>query len=383
MFSLSVAWRFLSRNRAQTLLIGAGIAVGVGVLIFVGSLLQGLRNDLIETTIGSSPHVVVRHENRFERFRDDGVLEALDALDAGIRVVNPVLEGAANILSDEGNDPVILRGFDFARAEGMYRFGERLVEGVLPQSVDEIAVGVDLFEALALEIGATIEVFITERFETRSFKVVGVFDFSVATINSSWVIGDIDAARVWFDEQGLSAVEMQLEDVFESKETAALASGALGEGFRIDEWQAGNQELLSGLEGQAISGVMIQSFVLVSVVLGIASVLAISVLQKSRQLGILKAMGVMPTQARLIFLLQGLILGVFGAVVGVGLGLGLSWSFTTFALTPDGDPILAIEFAWDIVVISVFVSLLACLAAALIPARKSAKLSVIEVIRNG
>lgn len=105
----------------------------------------------------------------------------------------------------------------------------------------------------------------------------------------------------------------------------------------VTNWKAENAALLSGLSGQTALSLMIQVFVLISVVLGIASVLAISVVQKSRQIGILKAKGMHNPKASLVFLFQGFLLGVLGAIAGVGLGIGLSWSFATFVTNPDGS----------------------------------------------
>ncbi len=383
MLTLKIAWRFLTRNKTQTVLITTGIAVGVGVLIFVGSLLNGLREDLIDTTIGNAAHISVQSTNRFERFEALDLLERLDALDPRINVVNPIRQGPGNILGEEGNDPVLLRGVDFTRANAMYRLESRLIDGRFALDADEVILGVTLKNKLSLALGDTIEVFVPERFSTVTLTVVGVFDLGVSQLNDTWVLGTLEGAASWLDDGGLSVIELQLFDVFLSTDLAPIIQQNLGATYTITEWQASNQELLSGLEGQAISGVMIQAFVLVSVVLGIASVLAISVLQKSKQLGILKAMGITHRKASWIFLNQGLLLGLFGAALGVGLGLFLSWSFTTFALNPDGTPILAVALAWDTVMVSVVVSLLASLGASIIPARRSAKLSVIEVIRNG
>ncbi len=129
---------------------------------------------------------------------------------------------------------------------------------------------------------------------------------------------------------------------------------------------------------------MIQAFVIISVVLGITSVLAITVLQKSKQLGILKAMGVNDGTSAQIFMFQGLILGVFGAISGVGLGLGLSYAFTTFAVdSTTGQPIIALYIDQNFVLLSMFIAIIACIGASLIPAIRSKRLTVIEVIRNG
>ncbi|MBE0700710.1 MAG: FtsX-like permease family protein, partial [Acholeplasmataceae bacterium] len=132
----------------------------------------------------------------------------------------------------------------------------------------------------------------------------------------------------------------------------------------------------------SISSLMIQIFVIISVVLGISSVLAITVMQKSRQIGILKAMGIQDKDASLVFLFEGFFLGIFGAVGGVLLGLGLAYSFTTFALKPDGNPVVPLFIDPSFIALSAVIALVASMLAAMIPAIKSSKLTVIEVIRN-
>jgi lipoprotein-releasing system permease protein len=123
---------------------------------------------------------------------------------------------------------------------------------------------------------------------------------------------------------------------------------------------------------------MIQIFVIVSVVLGISSTLAITVLQKSKQLGILKAMGIKDADASFIFLFEGLLLGVFGAIVGILLGIGLLYAFTTFSGTD-----IPITIDAGFLLLSAGIAIAASTIAALSPAIKSSKLTVMEVIRNG
>jgi lipoprotein-releasing system permease protein len=127
---------------------------------------------------------------------------------------------------------------------------------------------------------------------------------------------------------------------------------------------------------------MIQVFVMISVILGIASVLAITVMQKSRQIGILKAMGIKNASSSLIFLFEGLILGIFGALAGIGLGLGLAYSFTVFAVRPDGTPVIALFIDPSFIALSGAIAVAACMLASLIPARRSSTLNPIDIIRN-
>ena len=176
---------------------------------------------------------------------------------------------------------------------------------------------------------------------------------------------------------------MQTNDLFNADVIASDLSSNLGDDYKITNWKDDNAELLSGLNGQSISSIMIQVFVLISVVLGIASVLAITVLQKSKQIGILKAMGIKDKDASLIFLFEGLLLGIMGAILGVILGFLLSFMFSKFALNPDGTPVIKLYIDYKFIGLSAVIAILSSTKAALIPARRSSKLNLLEVIKNG
>lgn len=152
--------------------------------------------------------------------------------------------------------------------------------------------------------------------------------------------------------------------------------------IRVDNWKNQNEQLLSGLQGQSISSIMIQVFVMISVILGIASVLAITVMQKSKQIGILKAMGITNRTSGYIFLFEGFVLGILGALLGIGLGLGLSVAFTKFALNTDGTPVVPLFINSSFITLSGAIAVIASMCAALIPAIRSSKLNPIDIIRN-
>jgi len=384
MISLKIAARFLFSSKMQTALITIGIAIGVSVQVFIGSLIQGLQNDLIDTTIGNRSQITIQSETDGELIEDDqNRLETLRDFDSRLTVVSRVLESPATIVGGSTNAQVIVRGFNFDESDPIYNIDDSLTTGRLPSNDNEILLGTALMDDRDLSVDDTVNVLVDpEEGISREMTIVGVFDLGSASLNGSWVLTSLENAKSLLDVTGISAYEMQLDDVFESASVQEDLESAYPD-LLVTEWQAQNQDLLSGLEGQSISSNMIQVFVMVSVVLGISSVLAITVLQKSRQLGILKAMGITDGKASLIFLSEGLILGVMGAVLGVLFGLFLAFMFTQFAVNPDGTPVVALYINPPFIALSALIAASASVLAALIPARKSAKLSVIEVIRNG
>lgn len=383
--ALQIAIRFLKSAKTQTIVIILGIAVGVSVQVFIGSLIQGLQKDLVNTTIGSSSQITVKPSTRGDYIDNYSFyLLLLPSVDSNIESLNVAVDGAGSLIQDDQTEPILLRGFHIEDANQIYKFDNKLIEGTLPLSQNDVILGKDLFESFGLSLNDTITLSIPLG-NSQTVKVVGVYDFKVSTINKTWVISTIPTAQAIL---GLSnqatSIEMQVKDVFLADETATNIITALNsDSLIVENWKDLNQDLLSGLNGQSISSLMIQVFVMISVVLGISSVLAITVMQKSKQIGILKAMGIKDIQASFVFLFEGLILGIFGAFFGVLFGLGLAYSFTTFALDANNEPIIALFIDPNFIALSALIAVFAATLASLIPARKSSKLSVIEVIRNG
>jgi lipoprotein-releasing system permease protein len=383
--ALSIAWRFLMSARRQTLVIILGISVGVSVQVFIGSLIAGLQDDLVDTTIGSTSHVTLRPGGDALAFEDtDALIGTIGSSDLndGLTVVTPVLDLGGILDNDGVKKEVLLRGFDIPEAEAIYKTGSRITQGTLPEDRDAVVLGEGLAEELGVTVGDTVSIEIIG--QTRTLVVSGLASFGVAVLDDTWGITTLETMRtILGDPNAATAIEMQLSDVFMAESVAADMETLFEDlGHVASDWMTLNQELLSGLEGQSISSLMIQVFVIISVVLGIASVLAITVMQKSRQIGILKAMGITDRDASNVFLLEGFMLGIGGAIGGVLLGLGLSVSFTAFALGPDGQPVVPLTIEPSFIALSAMIALVSSTLAALIPAIKSRKMTVIEVIRN-
>lgn len=377
-----IAWRFLASSRGQTVLIAVGIAIGVSVQVFIGSLIAGLQKSLVDTTIGRSSQVTVLPAARGGLIADaDALVDRIAEID-GVSDVSGAADASGFARFDGEAWPVLVRGFDLPAAEGIYRFSEALISGALP-GAGEVLLGRVLMDEAGIEVGDVVTL-LTPEGDTLDAVVSGAFDLKVSSLNRSWAIGNPALVQGLFGYgDNLTSIETQVTDPFAADAVAAEVAKLLPEGLKVDDWKAQNASLLSGLSGQSISSLMIQVFVMISVVLGIASVLAISVMQKARQIGILKAMGIKNRAASAIFLVEGLILGIIGALLGVAIGLGLALAFTKFALNPDGTPVVALFIDPGFIALSGMIAVAASTLAALVPARRSSRLDPMEVIRNG
>ncbi len=379
-----IALRFLKSSKGQTVLIALGIAIGVSVQIFIGSLIQGLQKSLVDTTIGNQPQITLKADNEDKLITDyEDILGSIEDNEADVINLSVAADGPALISIDDDTYSILVRGFDIEEADSLYNIKESIVEGEIPENDYEVLIGIDLQTEAGIEVGDELDV-LSNQGENQTFTVTGIFNLGVSSLNSSWTITTLETAQDMFGmEERVTSINMQVTDVFAADAIAASIEEHIdNEELVVENWKAQNEDLLSGLNGQSVSSLMIQVFVMISVLLGIASILAITVVQKSKQIGILKAMGIRDKTSSLIFLFQGLLLGVAGAILGVILGLTLAFVFTKFALNPDGTPVVPLFIDPIFIGVSALIAVIASVIAALIPARNSSKLDPIEVIRN-
>ncbi len=371
-----MALKFLLSAKAQTTLIIIGIAVGISVQLFIGLLIQGLQQDLIESTIGSSSQVTITNDDDYIEI-EDMIIEDILAVE-GINKVSPVLTKNVFITIDDDSTTVVINGITYEDSSNIYKLDEKLVEGDLPLNNDEIIIG-NFYD---VEIGDEIEITTIENGD-YIFTVSGIFDSGVLDVNEKIVYTNLNSLQNYLNlDNEVSAIETQIDDVFDNEITSKVES-VVDSNYQVVSWQDENADLLSALSSQSLSSYIIQICVVVSVALAISSVLIISVVQKSKQIGILKAMGLNNSGISQVFLFQGALLGAIGSLFGIALGLGLLISFTTFAVDDSGDAVISIYYNYSFIGLSFLIGVVCAVGASIIPARKSKKLSAIEVISNG
>lgn len=397
-YETHIAFRFLLKGRGQSVLLLVGIAVGVAVQFFLSALIGGLQESLIERTVGSAPHIFLLPPDNLPTslLADDGrtvdsrrvpyseLTEVLswrqyyDFLKTtpGVEAACPMAGGQGFIERGGATETVAIKGILPEEGARVYRLDRNLRSGRAGLGGDAAIVGLSVADKLRLDLG--------DRFFVRNskgtgetFTVEGIVDLGAVQANAL-VFLSLDRARSFLGLDGISAVEVRVADPFRAE---AIAAGLRREFSRVkfESWQSRNKELLTALRSQSGSSGLIQFFVLFAVSLGIASVLGIAAVQKSRQIGILKAMGVDDRGAARIFLIQGLVLGAAGSVLGIGLGYGIGLGFLRFF----GPGTFGLEIDAFNLVAPAVLAVVGAAVASVIPARKASRLSPIEVIRNG
>ncbi len=373
--AFSIALKFLFASKAQTILIVTAIAIGISVQLFIGLLIQGLQQDLIDGTIGSSSHITVQVEDEYINENDEIITILKDKEE--INKVSLVLQQNLLMNYDETDYAVLVNGINYDEKSDIYKLEEKMIKGRLPQNDNEIIIGIT-FENI--KEGDTVNLVSTD--SSLEHKVVGIFDYGVTSVNERYIYTTLDSLQNYLGrENQISTIETQVEDVFATEEIKANLK--VNDKYKITTWQETNADLLTALSSQSVSSYIIQVFVMISVVLAITSVLIISVVQKSKQIGILKAMGLNDKGIASVFISQGFILGAIGSLVGLLLAIFLIESFSAFALDESGNSVINIKYNILFILLSLGIGISSAVIASLIPAYKSKKLTAMEVISNG
>ena len=405
-FAWMVALRFLREGRGQTLLIFLGVAVGTSVIVFLSALISGLQVDIVSKTLGSQAHVVVHMPDeapRWVRPDDDAGLTILRAEQQppqklrnvgdwpavraqlqtmdGVLAVSPMVAGAAVATRGETNRSVLVQGIipeDFERVIPMRQAVRQGTYGVVGT---EVMVGSELARDFGVVPGDRIRLS-TPQGRAEVYTVRAIFDLGNKDVNKRWVLTTLRSAQTLLDlVGGVSSFELRLSQIYQANNQADLITAQTG--LAADTWMRNNPQLLSGLQSQSSSSTTIQFFVVLAVALGIASVLAVSVVQKSREIGILRAIGVPTTRVMGIFLVQGAVVGLVGSALGAGLGVLLTESFMQMVRTPAGAPLFPVEVTAALLLQTAVMATATGVLAAVAPARRAARLDPAVVIRNG
>lgn len=391
---LQIALRFLREGGTQSLLILGGAAVGVAVLVFLSALIESLQDSLIEQTLGSQAHVVVRPleeavtpvlpgqvlrtvEQPPQRLRSieqwPRVMALIERV-PGVTAATPTVSGSAQALRGAAQRAVSLRGVVPESFDRIIDLRSRMKSGDWQIHGDGALIGTELARELGLTVGDRMRLLVDAE-HSATVRIAGVFDLGSRDVNLRWVLVPLRQAQTLLTlEGGVSTIELRVDEIFEAGAIADQVAAQTG--LIAESWMKLNSQLLVALRSQASSSNMIQAFVVLAVALGISSVLVVSVVQKSREVGILRAMGASRRQINRVFLWQGFIVGVSGSVLGTAMGLGLLELFKLAPLT------FTVEVQPALVLRACLIALATGIAAAVLPARRAAKLDPAVAIRG-
>ena len=403
-FEWFVALRYMRDAKGQTALILAAVSIGVSVIVFLSALINGLQVSLIDKTLGSQAHVtlrVPREEARAlvaatgtrviarivepapQRLRSidqwPGVMADAEHI-AGVVAASPMVVGAGFAVRSSAQQPIVVRGVEPERFFAIIDIRKRIIAGRFDVTGGQVAIGSTLASVLAVGIGDKVRITTTEGVDDVVI-VAGIFTLGNEGVDRTWMLTSLRHAQSLYAlPGGATTIELKVADVFSAERVAKDVHDRTG--LDADSWMKLNSELLAGLSAQSSSKNMIEFFVILAVALGIASVLIVSVVQKSREIGILRAVGTPARRVLLIFLIQGGVLGVTGSFIGSGLGVVFARFFEQLTRAPDGTPKFPIAVDAQLLLFATALATGVGLLAAVIPARRASRLDPATAIRN-
>ena len=400
-FEWIAAVRFLREGRIQSLLIIVGVGVGVAVIVFMSALLTGLQSNLIKRTLSSQAHLTLLPPEEMARPQNVGQPTArqvqkqaqrLRTIDQWQRLrdqlqswpevaaVSPVASGPAFAIRGEANKAISIVGIEPERYNRVITLDQRLTAGQLRVGAGEAVIGIDLAKDLGAEVGDKLRLTTAEG-RSDTLTITGLFDLGNKGVNARNVYVGLRTAQSLLNlVGGVSSIDLALHDLDLAEQLAQRIQRDTG--LTADSWIKTNAQFVTALTSQRVSSNVIRFFIALSVAFGIASVLVVSVIQRSKEIGILRAMGATQTQIRRIFLLQGGIVGFLGSL----LGSLLAWSFLqlwqALARNPDGTPLFVIGVEPWLVALAAGGASLVGILSALLPARRAARLDPVIAIRG-
>ena len=402
-FELIVAFRFMREGLMQTLLIILGVGLGGGVIVFMSALLSGLQANVVRRTLNYQAPIVIlppdqvarplragdgaeiaaqvqprsqrlRSIDQWQKFRDQ-MAQMPDVIAA-----TPVVSGPGFALRGDATKSVTITGIEPETYFRVIALDEKIIAGRFDVGPLDIIIGTELAKDLGANVSDKFRL-ATASGATATLTVIGIFDFGNKGVNERNVYVALRSAQNLLDlVGGASAIEVKVRDPF-AAETIAQTIRA-GTDLKVESWIVTNAQFFTAMKAQILTNTLIRVFVGLTVALGIASVLVVSVVQKQREIGILRAMGASRGQVLRVFLIQGGAMALAGSV----LGTALAWIFLVIwrgvARNPDGTPMFIIQIEPSLFVIAMVAATVVGVLAAATPARRAAQLDPVVAIRS-
>ncbi|HEU5176707.1 MAG TPA: FtsX-like permease family protein [Burkholderiales bacterium] len=400
-FEWIAASRFLREGRLQTVSIMVGVSIGVGVIIFMSAALSGQQANIVKRVLSSQPHIVLLPpqeaarplrgdvaqaaivQQPLQRLRSidqwQKIVEELRALRA-VAAVSPVASGPGFALRGEASRSINLQGIEPASYFRIVPLEEKLVAGSTRLGAQDIVIGTDLAADLGVEVGDKLNVRVASGLGT-TLTVSGRVDLGSKFVNQRTAYVALHTAQALLGlAGGVSAIDVTVHDIYAAEDVAQLIGASTG--VQADSWIKTNAQLFLAINAQIVANTTIRFFVGLAVAFGIAAVLIVSVVQKSREIGILRAMGASRGQILRVFLLQGAALGLLGSLVGAALGAVAILLWGELMRNPDGTPLFPLELDPKLFAAAALLATLSGLVAAFVPALRGSRMDPVAAIRG-
>lgn len=398
-FEWMVALRHLRSRRKHafvsliTVISVLGIMVGVAALITVISVMTGFSSYMQDRILGTTSHILITGVGGIDDAQD--VVSRVLDLDHVVAAAPYVM--GQSLLKVEGDvTGVVVRGIDPVQEAGVTDLAGNMTRGSLEDLDDNgIVIGVELARQRGLRIGDLITLVSPSEISSpfgmvplmERFAVEGIFDTGMYEYDTGLVLVTTSAAQTFFDlGEAVTGVAVKTDDIYMTHEIAESIQGELGHSFWVRDWREMNQNLFSALKLEKITMFIILVLIIIVAAFNIIGTLILVVMEKGREIAILKAMGATRKNIGRIFMLEGLVIGLGGTTLGLLLGLGLCFILANYQFVELPASV------YYVTTLPVKVQLMdvaaICLAATVVsfiatvyPARRASMLNPVEILR--
>ena len=411
LIQLQVAVTHLTGRRRQTLVSLIGVVLGVAFFLAVSSLMRGSEKDFIKRLVDNSPHITISDDYRRPRTQPAELRWAQGAVRVsnvkpqtetrgirgyrerrafiaslpGLRVA-PLLIGSAVLTFAGREQGVTLSGIVPKVMKTISTLEDKMIVGsidALEANPNGIIIGTGLAAKFNLTLGRNLTV-VAANGTSRSMKVVGIFRTGNAAYDENQTFTLLKRAQVLFDRSNrVNRLLVQLDDAYAAREVARQIESVIG--YKAVSWVEASEDILSVLVVRNIIMYSVVSAILIVASFGIYNTLSTIVLEKTRDIAILKSMGFHARDVRLIFLCEGVIIGVMGSAAGIALGAGLMWLLSLVQVKPPGvseKVFLPIWWGPEQFALAAAFAMASCLLAAYLPARRAGRVHPVEILRG-
>jgi lipoprotein-releasing system permease protein len=403
-FELQIAVRYLLAKRKQafisviSLISTLGVTVGVMAVVVALAIMTGLQQELRDRIVGSNPHIYVYSRAGFPDYQAD--VQRLGRL-PHVTGAAPAILGRALISAQTRTEPLQVKGIDPALEPAVTDIKGAILtgglEGLAPRNADDVPgvlLGKDLAATLGVGVGDSVNLTTPEGILTptgrmpypRRLRVAGTFSLGLYEFDTTIGFVSLEAARRLFAKDGVDLVQLRVDDLWSAAAIARAIEAQLGENYTAQDWGSMNRQLFSALALEKIAVSLAIGLIVMVAALNIIASLILLVMEKSRDIAILKTMGAGAKSVTAIFMMQGLIIGVIGTCVGGLLGVSLSRILDKYQLIRvpvDVYQVSHLPFTVlprDLLIV-VSIAILICFVATIYPSRQAARLDPAQALR--
>jgi len=361
-----------------------GIVLGVMSLIIVLSVMGGFENELREKIIGTYPHLSMELSRGISNY-----IEIMDqvGMEDSVVAASPYLIGEGIIRYEDYTSGVIIRGISSHREGEVTNVGQYILEGQLPEDNFEIIIGEALAKQMGLWLSDKVKIITPVNTKPVEFKVVGIFESGMYEYDLNLVFIDLFSAQKIYDAIGLvSGIGIKIKNPYMADKIKTELLSKFGLHYSILSWQERNKNLFAALRLEKTTMFIILTLIVMVACFSIMGTLIMVVMEKIKDIGVLKSLGASNKFVREIFTYQGFIFGISGAILGTLIGVGICFLLSEYKFIKLPKDVyyietLPVQIQWlDIGIIAVCTIFLSVIAS-IYPAIQASRLNPAEALR--